>query len=90
MLAYPILGTKLNFRETISLVPVILGAIMVCIGEVKLTFFGLILTLLGCVASSMKSILTKVFLSGDSKLHSMQLLRHLALLGCKSYILREP
>ena len=41
VMAYPILGSELNFREALSLLPVILGAVLVCVGEVCSTYYYL-------------------------------------------------
>ena len=64
-MAYFILGSKLTNMQMISLLPVIFGAVMVSLGELDLTFVGVVMTLAGCAASALKSILTKVFLSGS-------------------------
>lgn len=82
------LGTSLHLREALSLLPVVVGAVLVCLGDVSVTTFGVILTLTGVIMSSLKSILTKVFLSGRLKdngesdtVHPMQLLLQVSFLG---------
>lgn len=76
-----VLGTSLRRREWMALAPIVLGAAIVSYGEVHLTLLGLFLTVLGCVLSALKTVLTKLFLSGEGQLPPLVLLRHVSLLG---------
>jgi len=73
---------KYSTRTWVSLVPIIMGAMMVCAGEVHLTFNGLVLTLLGCVLCSAKAIVTNQVLVGKDKVGTVPTLRTVATLGC--------
>lgn len=81
MLSFVILGSRVSNRVAMTLIPIVVGAAVVCYGEVRLTGFGLLLTVLGCALSAFKTVLTKVFLSGADSVHPFQLLEAVSLLG---------
>lgn len=80
-LSYIVLGSRLGSHQTLALFPIIVGAALVCYGEIYLTPMGLMLTLLGCVLSAAKTVLTKMFLSGTDNIHPFVLLEYVSLLG---------
>lgn len=67
-------------RIWLSLVPVVVGSALITTGEITLTAYGFFITVLGCVLSSLKSVMTKMFLSGDDKIPVFQLLEYVFIL----------
>lgn len=82
LLSTIILNKREPFRIWLSLIPVVVGSIILTAGEIKLTFYGLFIVLFGCILSSTKSVLTKLFLSGDDKVPVFQLLEYTSFYGC--------
>ncbi|KAK8809524.1 hypothetical protein WA158_000467 [Blastocystis sp. Blastoise] len=80
--SYLVLGQKTSFRVLCSLVPVVVGACIVYIGEIWVTPFGVFITVAGCCLSSLKTVLTKMFLSSGEKLDPVQLLEFNSMLAC--------
>ena len=58
----------------LSLIPVIVGTMLVCAGDVYGTTFGIILLVISCTVSSLKGIITKHLLSGKEPISTFQLL----------------
>ena len=58
----------------LSLIPVIIGTMLVCAGAVYGTFFGIALLVISCTVSSLKGIITKYLLSGKEPLSTFHLL----------------
>ena len=58
----------------LSLIPVIVGTMLVCAGDVYGTAFGIILLVVSCTVSSLKGIITKYLLSGKEPISTFQLL----------------
>ena len=58
----------------LSLIPVIIGTMLVCAGDVYGTFFGIALLVISCTVSSLKGIITKYLLSGKEPLSTFHLL----------------
>lgn len=81
LLSTIILHENQPLRIWLSLIPVVVGSVILTAGEVKLTFYGLFIVLFGCILSSTKSVLTKLFLSGDDKVPVFQLLEYTSFYG---------
>lgn len=69
-----ILHKSQPLRIWLSLIPVVCGAALITYGEISLTLYGFFITLLGCFLSALKTTMTKLFLSGEDKVPTFQLL----------------
>ncbi|KAK8795751.1 hypothetical protein WA158_000407 [Blastocystis sp. Blastoise] len=74
IMQYFIVGTVLPFRVYLTLIPIIMGSILVCIGDLWTTKMGIIILLTSCIASAIKGIITKIVLSGDNPISPVQTL----------------
>ncbi|KAK8796238.1 hypothetical protein WA171_004199 [Blastocystis sp. BT1] len=74
VLEYLIQGTVRPFGVYLSLIPVIIGTMLVCAGDVDGTVWGVVLLFISCTISSLKGIVTKYLLSGKEPLSTFQLL----------------
>lgn len=61
-------------RIWLSLIPVVIGSVLLTIGDISLTVYGFFITILACFLSALKGVLTKKFLSGDNKIPVFQML----------------
>ena len=74
ILEFIIHGTVHPLGIYLSLIPVIIGTMLVCAGDVYGTFFGIALLVISCTVSSLKGIITKYLLSGKEPLSTFHLL----------------
>ena len=74
ILEFIIHGTVNPLGIYLSLIPVIIGTMLVCAGDVYGTFFGIALLVISCTVSSLKGIITKYLLSGKEPLSTFHLL----------------
>lgn len=74
ILEFIIHGTVQPLGIYLSLIPVIVGTMLVCAGDVYGTAFGIILLVVSCTVSSLKGIITKYLLSGKEPISTFQLL----------------
>ncbi|XP_063900054.1 uncharacterized protein LOC135119581 [Zophobas morio] len=76
LISFLILGTTFSLRIWISVVPVIVGMILACYGDVEnITIWSLTILISGCFASGLKIVMTKVLLSGSHRYHPFDLLQ---------------
>ena len=80
VLEYLIHRTVRPLGVYLSLIPVIIGTMLVCAGDVYGTIFGIALLFVSCTVSSLKGIITKYLLSGKEPISTFQLL-HIVLLS---------
>lgn len=73
-----ILGKSYSRERKLCLVPVAWGVYLVCTGDKTCTFLGLLITLAAVVFAGLKVVLSNKFLSGDLKLHPVDLILHQA------------
>ncbi|KAK8812030.1 hypothetical protein WA538_003299 [Blastocystis sp. DL] len=73
-LEFLIHGTVHPLGIYLSLIPVIVGTMLVCAGDVYGTIFGIALLFVSCTVSSLKGIITKYLLSGKEPISTFQLL----------------
>lgn len=75
MVTYFLLGTVYKKNVICSVLPVILGMMIACCGDVgNFTVTGMTILLLGCFTSGLKVVMTKVLLSGKNSFHPFDLL----------------
>lgn len=74
ILEFFIHGTVHPIGVYLSLIPVIVGTMLVCAGDIYGTFFGIALLVISCTVSSLKGIITKYLLSGKEPLSTFHLL----------------
>lgn len=74
LLSYQILGKTFSSAHVFTVGLVIVGVALATYGDLEFTWVGFILTVTGCVLSSLKSITTSIFLVGDLKFHPMELI----------------
>lgn len=73
-----ILGKSYSRERKLCLIPVAWGVYMACTGDKTCTFLGLLITLAAVVFAGLKVVLSNKFLSGDLKLHPVDLILHQA------------
>lgn len=77
LLEFVILGKRTSVWFIISLIPVVLGIILTVIGEMdgfKWSTFGIFLTVLGVILSSLKGVMTNFMLVGGLKMNPLELI----------------
>lgn len=72
------LNAKYNMQHILSCLIICVGVALSCFGELNLTMKGFIITVIGCVLSSAKSISIKLVLAGQFSLKSEELLARIA------------
>lgn len=73
-----ILGKSYSRERKLCLVPVACGVYLACTGDKTCTFLGLLITLAAVLFAGLKVVLSNKFLSGDLKLHPVDLILHQA------------
>lgn len=73
-----ILGKAYSRERKLCLVPVACGVYLACTGDKTCTFLGLLITLAAVLFAGLKVVLSNKFLSGDLKLHPVDLILHQA------------
>ncbi|CBK23301.2 uncharacterized protein [Blastocystis hominis] len=76
VLEFIIYGKVRSLLVYLSLIPVILGTMLVCLGDIQGTIFGIVLLFISCTVSSLKGIITKYLLSGEEPISTFQLLNY--------------
>ncbi|RLN15362.1 hypothetical protein BBJ28_00014146 [Nothophytophthora sp. Chile5] len=78
VLSMLILGKSFSLKRKLSLVPVAFGVYLACTGDNSCTVLGFIITAVAIVFAGLKAVLSNKFLSGDLKLHPVDLIMHQA------------
>jgi hypothetical protein len=77
-LSMMILGKTYTRERKLCLIPVACGVYLACQGDKSCTFLGLLITLAAVIFAGLKVVLSNKFLSGDLKLHPVDLILHQA------------
>ncbi|EAX97806.1 Phosphate/phosphoenolpyruvate translocator protein, putative [Trichomonas vaginalis G3] len=72
------LNQKYGMQHILSCLIISIGVALSCMGEINLTLRGFIITVIGCILSSAKSISIKLCLSGQYTLKSADLLARIS------------
>jgi drug/metabolite transporter (DMT)-like permease len=78
VLSMLILGKSYSLKRNLSLVPVAFGVYLACTGDNSSTVLGFVITVVAIVFAGLKAVLSNKFLSGDLKLHPVDLILHQA------------
>jgi hypothetical protein len=78
VLSMLILGKSYSTTRKASLLPVAYGVYLTCTGDNSCTFIGLLITVVAVIFAGLKAVLSSKFLSGDLKLHPVDLILHQA------------
>lgn len=78
VLSVMFLRSKYTLSHYLSCFVVCIGVGFSCFGEINLTAFGFVITVVGCVLSSMKSISVKMSLTGAYELQPFDLLNRMS------------
>uniref|UniRef100_A0AAV1TFC6 Sugar phosphate transporter domain-containing protein n=1 Tax=Peronospora matthiolae TaxID=2874970 RepID=A0AAV1TFC6_9STRA len=78
VLSMLILGKTYTLERKLSLVPVAFGVYLACTGDNSCTVIGFIITAVAVLFAGLKAVLSNKFLSGDLKLHPVDLILHQA------------
>ena len=78
LLSYQLLSKTFSTAHILTVGLVIVGVALATYGDLEFTWLGFLLTVTGCLLSSLKSITTSVFLVGDLKFHPMELILRMA------------
>lgn len=73
-----LVGKIFTGRRIASVVPIIVGVMMACFGDMEFTALGFIYTLTCVVLAAIKAVVAGEMLTGSLKLHPVDLLGHLA------------
>ncbi|RLN37167.1 hypothetical protein BBO99_00002747 [Phytophthora kernoviae] len=78
VLSMLILGKTYSLKRKLSLVPVAFGVYLACTGDNSCTVLGFVITVVAIIFAGLKAVLSNKFLSGDLKLHPVDLILHQA------------
>ncbi|KAG2767333.1 hypothetical protein JG687_00004815 [Phytophthora cactorum] len=78
VLSMLILGKSYSLKRKLSLLPVAFGVYLACTGDNSCTVLGFIITVVAIIFAGLKAVLSNKFLSGDLKLHPVDLILHQA------------
>ncbi|CAI5735124.1 unnamed protein product [Hyaloperonospora brassicae] len=78
VLSMLILGKTYSLERKLSLIPVAFGVYLACTGDNSCTVIGFIITAVAVLFAGLKAVLSNKFLSGDLKLHPVDLILHQA------------
>ncbi|GMF14616.1 unnamed protein product [Phytophthora lilii] len=78
VLSMLILGKSYSLKRKLSLIPVAFGVYLACTGDNSCTVLGFIITVVAIIFAGLKAVLSNKFLSGDLKLHPVDLILHQA------------
>jgi drug/metabolite transporter (DMT)-like permease len=73
-----LLGKTFTWRRLASVVPIIVGVMMACFGDMTYTTIGFMYTLSCVILAALKAIVAGEMLTGSLKLNPVDLLGHLA------------
>lgn len=77
VLSFFILGKRYSTKILLSVFVIILGVVTYAAkGEVNYSYYGLVMTVAGCVCAAGKGVVTNLLLVGPLKLHPMDLLSY--------------
>lgn len=77
VLSFFILGKRYNNQILLSVAVIIAGVITYAAkGEVDYSYYGLVMTMAGCICAAAKGVVTNLLLVGSLKLHPMDLLSY--------------
>ncbi|CCI39582.1 unnamed protein product [Albugo candida] len=77
-LSIVILGKTYSYKRKAALLPVACGVYLACTGDNSCTFLGFLITLAAVLFAGLKAVLSSKFLTGDLKLHPVDLILHQA------------
>eukprot|EP00002_Diphylleia_rotans_P022651 TRINITY_DN443_c0_g2_i2.p1 TRINITY_DN443_c0_g2~~TRINITY_DN443_c0_g2_i2.p1 ORF type:complete len:416 (-),score=96.21 TRINITY_DN443_c0_g2_i2:604-1851(-) len=86
VLSMILLGKVYKREHFLSLCPIIAGVCMASLGEIEFHFYGFLLTILVCLLSSLKTVVSNMFLVGPNKLPPMEFLRTMSFYSCLQMI----
>ncbi|CAH0491630.1 unnamed protein product [Peronospora farinosa] len=78
VLSMLILGKRYSLKRKLALIPVAFGVYLACTGDNSCTVLGFIITVVAVLFAGLKAVLSNKFLSGDLKLHPVDLILHQA------------
>ncbi|KAG7364824.1 triose-phosphate transporter family protein [Nitzschia inconspicua] len=73
-----LVGKTFTCRRIASVVPIIVGVMMACFGDMEYTILGFVYTLSCVILAALKAVVAGEMLTGSLKLHPVDLLGHLA------------
>eukprot|EP00550_Attheya_septentrionalis_P009158 CAMPEP_0198285922 /NCGR_PEP_ID=MMETSP1449-20131203/5145_1 /TAXON_ID=420275 /ORGANISM="Attheya septentrionalis, Strain CCMP2084" /LENGTH=396 /DNA_ID=CAMNT_0043983535 /DNA_START=167 /DNA_END=1357 /DNA_ORIENTATION=- len=69
-----LMGRKTSYRRKLTVIPVIIGVALACLGDMTFSVIGFIFTALAVVLAALKVVASGEMLSGEFKLHPVDLL----------------
>jgi drug/metabolite transporter (DMT)-like permease len=71
-------GKRFTGHRIASVVPIIVGVMMACFGDMEYTTLGFVYTLSCVILAALKAVVAGEMLTGSLSLHPVDLLGHLA------------